>query len=195
MPGKDPIRVPAFVSVAATTTLWLSPAFSATPSSGVQRLAEWAPSAITSLDRSVLKSASMDVQSSAGAVSPTEPPTWLAQAESDLAELGRLPDRWGGSERPSGRAIHVAQSLVRSMERHGHRVLDVAPIADGGIAVYYVEEDVRHARFDVDNDGGILVATRSGRGASTQYAELPEVDAVAVLSYFLQHDDDATPAG
>jgi hypothetical protein len=136
----------------------------------------------------------MEIKGSALAVAPTDPPAWLAEAETGLSELGRLPDRWGGSEKPSELAIRVAQALVRSMERHGHRVLDTAPIADGGIAVYYVEEGERHARFDVDNDGGILVATRAGDGTSAQYRELPETDAVAELSRFLQHDD-AAPAG
>jgi hypothetical protein len=195
MPGRDTIYATAFVSVAATTTLFFGSVSSATPGVGVHRLAECAPSAIRSQGQTMMEWALMDVQSSARTVSSMELPAWLAQAENGLADLGRLPDNWGGSEKPSEQAIQTAQSLVRSMERHGHRVLDIAPIADGGIAVYYVEEDERHARFDVDNDGGILVATRAGDGTSTQYAELPEVDAVAVLSRFLQYDDDATPEG
>ena len=142
----------------------------------------------------MFRSSLMDVQSGAQMVSPLELPSWLAQAEKSLADLGRLHDRWGGSEKPSEQAIRVAQSLVRAMERHSHRVLDIAPIADGGIAIYYAEDE-QHARFDVYNDGGIVVAMRAGRGASTQYEELTEADAVAVLSSFLQHDDDATPAG
>jgi hypothetical protein len=137
----------------------------------------------------------MDVQSSARTHPSIDPPAWLAEAEKSLAELGRLPDRWGGSEKPSELAIRVAQALVRSMERHGHQVLDMAPIADGGIAVYYVEEGDQHARFDVDNDGGIVVATRAGHGTSTQYAELPEAEAAVALASFLQYDADATPAG
>jgi hypothetical protein len=109
-------------------------------------------------------------------------------------ELGRLPDNWGGSEKPSERARSVALSLVQSMERHGHRVLHIAPIADGGLAISYAE-DARPARFDVYNDGGIVVATRAGYGASTQYAELPEAEAAAALASFLQYDDDATSTG
>lgn len=186
MPPRDSGRV---------TALFLGFISSATPTGGGHCIAEWKPSAISARGQDMLKLASMDVQSSARTVTPTELPLWLAEAEKSLAELGRLPDRWGGSEKPSEPAIRAAQALVRSMERNGHRVLDVAPMADGGIAVYYLEEAERHARFDVDNDGGILVATRTGDGAPTQYLELPEVDAVAVLSRFLQHDDDATSAG
>lgn len=109
----------------------------------------------------------------------------LAAAEANLADLSRLPDHWGGSEKPSELAIRTAQALVRSMEQRGHRVLDVAPIADGGIAVYYAE-NTREARFDVYNEGGIVVVTRAGRWAPAQYAELPATEAVAALSDFLQ---------
>jgi hypothetical protein len=142
----------------------------------------------------MLELALMDVQSSAQPLSPIELPTWLAQAKDRILELGRLPDDWGGSEKPSESACSVALSLVRSMERHGHRPLLIAPIADGGLAVRYAE-GTRPARFDVYNDGGIVVATRAGREVPTQYAELPEADAVAALSDFIQHDDDATSAG
>ncbi|HET7501634.1 MAG TPA: hypothetical protein VFK02_11540 [Kofleriaceae bacterium] len=136
----------------------------------------------------------MEVQSSARTASAIELPDWLAQAKDRLSELARLPDDWGGSEKPSERACSVALSLIRSMERHGHRVLLIAPIADGGIAVRYTEGE-RPARFDVYNDGGIVVATRAGRGAQAQYAELAEADAIVELLRFLQYDDDATSAG
>lgn len=194
MPPKD--SGPAAVaSVAAKTTLLLGLVSSSTsPSGDVRRVPEWTQSAIASSGHSI-RLVPVDVQSSAQTLRPIDPPAWLAEVEKHLAKLGHLPDRWGGSERPSQLAIHVARALVRSMERHGHRVLDIAPIADGGIAVYYLEDSDRHARFDVDNDGGILVATRAGREISTRYAELPEVEAVAALSRFLQYDDDATPAG
>jgi hypothetical protein len=141
----------------------------------------------------MLDFALMDVQSSAGTASPVGLPPWLAQVKDRLLELGRLPDNWGGSEKPSEHACSVALSLIQSMERHGHRVLHIAPIADGGLAISYAE-DARPARFDVYNEGGIVVATREDHGA-VQYAELPEVDAVAALSGFLQHDDNATSAG
>lgn len=99
-------------------------------------------------------------------------------------KLGQLPDDWGGSEKPSERALGAAWSLVQSMERYGHRVLRIAPIADGGLSVRY-DEGPRSARFDVYNEGGIVVVTRSGREVPTQYAELPEAEAVAELSRFL----------
>lgn len=194
MSPKDPGRANAIVSVAATTTLWLGFVASATETSGVHRLVEWAPSTIRSGGRSMLELALMDVQSSAGTASPVEFSPWLAQVKDRLSELGRLPDNWGGSEKPSEHACSVALSLIQSMERHGHRVLHIAPIADGGLAISYAE-DARSARFDVYNEGGIVVATREDHGAAVQYAELPEVDAVAALSGFLQHHDDATSAG
>ena len=126
---------------------------------------------------------------------PVAEPTWLREAQNRLTELGRLPDGWGGSEKPSDRARDLALAIIGMMERHGHRVLHIAPIADGGLALSYLEGD-RSARFDVHNDeGGIVVATRAGYDASTQYAELPEAEAVAVLASFLQYDDDATSTG
>lgn len=67
-------------------------------------------------------------------------------------------------------------------------------MADGGLAVIYAEA-TQSAHFDVYNEGGIVVATRAGRGMPAQYVELSEADAVAELSRFLQHDDDATSAG
>ncbi|HEU4731676.1 MAG TPA: hypothetical protein VFT22_27460 [Kofleriaceae bacterium] len=142
----------------------------------------------------MLELAPVEFQSNPQRVDPIELPIWLAQAKTRLMELGQLRDDWGGSEKPSERACSVALSLVQSMERHGYRVLLIAPIADGGIALRYAEGE-RPARFDVYNDGGIVVATRAGRGAQTQYAELAEVHAVAELFRFLQHDDDATSAG
>lgn len=194
MPGKDTICVSVFVSVTATTSLLLSPASSATSTSDTYRSAGWATSANRNQGRSVLELASMNVQGSARTVSPIEPPTWLAQAEQRLLELGRLPDDWGGSEKPSALALSAAWSIVQSMERLGQRVLRIAPMADGGLSVRYVEGP-RSARFDVYNEGGIVVATRVGRGSPAQYVELPEADAVVELSRFLQHDDDATSAG
>jgi len=124
----------------------------------------------------------------------TQVPPWLAKAEASLAELGRLPDRWGGSEKPSALAIRAAQALVRSMERSGHRLLAIAPMADGGIAVIYAE-DAQSAHFDVYNEGEIVIVTQRRPGDPVQYVELPEADAVAEMSRFLQHDDDATPTG
>jgi hypothetical protein len=119
---------------------------------------------------------------------PVAEPTWLREAQNRLTELGRLPDGWGGSEKPSDRARNVALAVIGMMERHGHRVLHIAPIADGGIALSYLEGD-RSARFDVYNDeGGIVVATCAGYEASTEYAELPEAEAVAALASFLQYD-------
>ena len=194
MPSKDTSRATTLVSVAATTTLLFGSVSSATPTGGVHRLAECAPSAIGSQGQTLLEWALMDVQSSARAASPIEAPAWLAQAETRLLELGRLPDNWGGSEKPGERACSVALSLIQSMERYGHRVLHIAPIADGGLAISYAE-GTRPARFDVYNEGGIVVATREEHAAAMQYAELPAVDAVAALSGFLQHDNDATSAG
>jgi hypothetical protein len=131
-----------------------------------------------------LRLPSMDMQSSAK----------LAEVEKSLAELGRLPDRWGGSEKPSELAIRVAQALIRSMERHGHQAQDVAPIADGGIAVIYAES-TESAHFDVYNEGEIVIVTQRRPSEPTQYAELSETEAVAEMSRFLQHDDDATSEG
>ncbi len=127
---------------------------------------------------------------------PVDEPTWLVEAQSRLAALGQLPDGWGGSEKPSDRARDLALEIIRMMQRHGHRVLHIAPIADGGLALSYLEGD-RSARFDIHNDdeGGIVVATRAGYEASTQYAELSEAEAVAVLASFLQYDDDAASTG
>jgi hypothetical protein len=80
------------------------------------------------------------------------------------------------------------------MERRGHCVPRIAPMADGGLSVRYME-GARSARFDVYNEGGIVVATRARHDASAQYLELPEAEAIAELSRFLQYDDDATSAG
>lgn len=126
---------------------------------------------------------------------PVNEPTWLREAQGRISELGRLPDGWGGSEQPSARARDTALAIIRMMDRHGYRVLHIAPIADGGLALSYLEGD-RSARFDVYNDeGGIVVATRIGYEASTQYAELPEAEAAAALASFLKYDDDAASAG
>ena len=194
MPPKDANLATTVASVAAATTLFIGVAVSASPVRGILRLSESEPSAIRSQGRSMFESALMNVRSSSRMPFPIVPPAWLAEAEKSLADLGRLPDRWGGSEKPSELAIRMAQTLVRSMERHGHRVLDVAPMADGGIAVIYAE-DVHSAHFDVYNDGGIVVVTQRRHGEPAQYIERPETEAVAEMSRFLQHDDDATPAG
>jgi hypothetical protein len=194
MPGKDAIRVSAFVSVAATTSLLLSPSSSATPTSGLYRPTGWASSANRSQGPGVLELAPMSIQSSAQTIHPIEPPAWLAQAKERLGVLGHLPVNWGCSEKPSELALSVTWSIVQSMERRGHRLLAIAPMADGGIAIIYAE-DVQSAHFDVYNEGGIVVVTRAGRGAPAQYVDLPEVEAVAELSRFLEHDDDAASAG
>jgi len=198
MPHKDSGQLAVPVTV-----LLLGLASSVTSSSSdVRRGPEWRQSVIASSGRirladsqSPMSLVTVVFPSKAQTRRPDAPPAWLAEAEKALAELSQLPDRWGGSEKPSHMAIQVAQALVRSMERQGHRVLGSAPIADGGIALYYVEDRERHARFDIDNDGGILVATRAGSEIPTRYAELPEVEAVAELSRFIQYDDDASSAG
>lgn len=151
-----------------------------------------APSAIRSGKPDVLKWARMNAGT--GTPRPVERPAWLAQAKERLGVLGRLPDGWGGSEKPSERTLAVAWSLVQSMERYGHPVSRIAPMADGGLSIRYLEGP-RSARFDVYNEGGIVVATRAGLRMPTRYVALPEADAVVDLSRFLRHDDDATSAG
>lgn len=176
---------------AAAPTLWRSPPPSAALSSNIYRPA---PGANRSAEPDVLKWARMNAPIGTGTPRPVERPAWLAQAKERLGVLGRLPDGWGGSEKPSELAISVAWSLVQSMERYGHPVSRIAPMADGGLSVRYLEGP-RSARFDVYNEGGIVVATRAGLGMPTRYVALPDADAVADLSRFLRHDDDATSAG
>lgn len=91
-----------------------------------------APSAIRSGKPDVLKWARMNAGT--GTPRPVERPAWLAQAKERLGVLGRLPDGWGGSEKPSERTLAVAWSLVQSMERYGHPVSRIAPMADGSTA-------------------------------------------------------------
>lgn len=187
---RNDVSPATVASVATTTTLLLGlVSSSATPTRGV-----WLPSVNRSQSPSVLKLAPMEARGSALTPIPIDLPSWLTQARARLAELSRLPDDWGGSEKPSELAIGVAWSLVQSMERQGHRVLRIAPIADGGLSVRFAE-GARSARFDVYNEGGIVIATRVNRTVPAQHAELPEADAVAELSRFLEHDDDATAAG
>lgn len=121
-------------------------------------------------------------------------PTCLSQARDRFSELGQLPDNWGGSEKPSDRSLSVAWSIVQSMERHGHHVRHIAPIADGGLAVRYAD-GTRSARFDVYNDGGIVIVSRVARGSAAQYEELSKIEAVAKLSSFLQYDAAPTARG
>lgn len=107
----------------------------------------------------------------------------LIRVQVAIDRLRDLPNDWGGSEKPSERACDVASELVRLMGLRGHRALDAAPIADGGIAVYYVEEAERHAHFDVYNDGGSVVVT--GRGSAAWYAELADREAVDAMCRYL----------
>jgi hypothetical protein len=134
----------------------------------------------------------VSAKQNAAMLPPVMEPMWLREPQNRLTELGRLPDNWGGSEKPSERACDVALSLIKRMERHGHRYLRIAPMADGGLSIRYLEGE-RNARFDIYNDEDeIVVVTREGRDARPVYKELPESDAVDELSLFLQNGDAAS---
>lgn len=102
-----------------------------------------------------------------------------------LAELASLPEEWGGSERPNEHAFSVARSIIDAMEQRGHRMVDIAPMSDGGLDVIYAE-DTQSAHFDVYNDGEIVIVTQRRPGDPAQYAELPETEAVAEMAKFLE---------
>lgn len=170
---------PRASSTASTVLLLVSSVASATPATDIHRPDDLVSAASANHDTVVLP--------------PVGVPTWLAGAKERLMELGRLPDDWGGSEKPNGRVLEMALAIIKRMERLGHRYLRIAPMADGGIAVRYLE-GARSARFDIYNEGEIVVATREGSETRPEYKELPETDAVDELSQFLQHVD-ATSAG
>ena len=155
----------------------------------------FAPFAIPEAVAAVHYKQNMDPQTAAGAEHEQPAPTltapWVAVCRDRIAELGNLPDGWGGSEKPSPEALAVSLSLVEMMAKHGHRPLRIAPIADGGIAIRYVEGG-RPCRFDVYNDGGIVVVSRASREATVDYVEMSERDAVAALATFIQGDDAAS---
>ncbi|MGL4243222.1 MAG: hypothetical protein ACRCTI_19080 [Beijerinckiaceae bacterium] len=108
-------------------------------------------------------------------------------AQKRLRDLQRLPENWGGSEKPSEHACRVALNLVRSMEKRSYRLPHIAPIADGGVALSY-EDGSRAARFDVCNEGEVVVAMREN-DRQFKYMELPEADAVTELIRFLENGD------
>jgi hypothetical protein len=102
-----------------------------------------------------------------------------------LVELGRLPDDWGGSEKPSSRTLEVAAYLLSRMAIRGHTEARLAPMADGGIAVRYLEGP-RSARFDVCNEeGAIVLATREVGAERQVFAEMLAIDAIDAMVRFL----------
>ena len=108
-------------------------------------------------------------------------------AQKRLRDLQRLPENWGGSEKPSEHACRVALNLVRSMERRSYRLWHIAPIADGGIALSY-EDGPRAARFDVYNDGKVVLAMRKN-SSQLQYMEPRKGDAVTEMIRFFKNGE------
>ena len=146
---------------------------------------------VSSGDAVMLQSVDVTTWTDEAVPAPTDAPTCLHEAQDRLDELAHLSDDWAGREKPNSRALEMALSLIKRMDRHGYKYLRIAPMADGG----YLEGE-RLARFDVynDDDGGIVVVTRDGRDARPEYKELSEADAVDEMSQFLQNND-ATAAG
>ncbi len=96
-----------------------------------------------------------------------------------IAEFGRLPDGFTsyGCEKPSAVAVQCATILVEDAERSGYLPTHVTPMADGGIALRFVEGD-RTVRFDVYNDGGIALISKGSSEEEPTYSDV-EVQAAA----------------
>lgn len=117
-------------------------------------------------------------------ITPAEP-DWLAGLRGEIAVLGSLSGDWGGSERPSETAIQVAIVLVEATARSDRRPARVAPMADGGIAVRFVQGQ-RRARFDIYNDGGVVLVSQPSREAAADVRSMDPLDAARSLVEYLK---------